>query len=391
MPADTSHIAAPLAPYKRLVIKIGSALLIDGEQYILRQNWLNDLCEDIAARHKAGLQTLIVSSGAIALGRERLGLIGSTLSLSEKQACAAAGQAFLTQAYDKALAAQGLKSAQALFTLTDTENRRKWLNARSTLKTLLGLGAVPIINENDTVSTDEIRYGDNDRLAARTAQMVGADGLILLSDIDGLYKSDPRQNPDAEHIPVIDVITPGVIAMGGHANESASVGTGGMTTKLAAAQIATQAGCEMFILNGHAPHPLARLENGERHSRFAAQTNPRKARAQWIAGSLKPKGDLIIDKGAAKALESGKSLLAAGITDISGRFKKGDAVRILQSDDIEIARGLVNYSSTDAALIMGRHSDGIEALLGYTNGSALIHRDNLVMTTSLDNAVSRSA
>jgi glutamate 5-kinase len=376
---QSNNSNAPLKAYKRLVIKIGSALLVDSANYSLRKDWLNSLCEDIAQRQVAGLETLIVSSGAIALGRERLGLIGRTLSLSEKQACAAAGQAFLTQAYDKALNAQGLKSAQALFTLTDTEDRRKWLNARSTLNTLLELGAVPIINENDTVATDEIRYGDNDRLAARTAQMVGADGLILLSDIDGLYDADPRQAATAQHIPEIQVITPEIMAMGGSANRSAAVGTGGMATKLAAAQIATHAGCDIFILNGEAHAPLSRLDAGERHSRFIAQTNPRKARAQWIAGSLKPKGTFTIDDGARSALMDGKSLLAAGVTQIEGVFKKGDAIKIVNNDKKELARGLVNYDSGDAVKIMGRHSDQIETLLGYSNGAALIHRDNLVM------------
>ncbi|WP_121098837.1 glutamate 5-kinase [Litorimonas taeanensis] len=368
-----------LGKYQRLVIKIGSALLVESDSLTLRQSWLNSICDDIAERHKLGLETLIVSSGAIALGRARLNLIGRILDLSEKQACAAAGQALLTQAYDKALSAKGLISAQALLTLNDTEDRRKWLNARSTLETLLALEAIPIINENDTVATDEIRYGDNDRLAARTAQMVGADALLLLSDIDGLYTADPRFYSDAKHLPVIENLTPQIIAMGGPANTDAAVGTGGMETKLAAAQIAVQAGCEMIILNGTDNHPLSRFDNGERHSLFIATQSPRKARAQWISGSLKPKGQIEIDSGAHSALKKGRSLLAAGIVSIEGQFDKGDAICIIDQNKQEIARGLVNYGSKDANRIMGLHSDNIEMLLGYTNGDAIVHRDNLVM------------
>jgi len=378
---DISHINDHLSFYKRLVIKIGSALLVEGSSHRLRENWLNHICKEIATRRSKGLETLIVSSGAIALGRARLELIGQTLSLPEKQACAAAGQSLLTQAYDKALKQQNLKAAQALLTLTDTEDRRHWLNARSTLEMLLKLGAVPIINENDTVATDEIRYGDNDRLAARTAQMVGADGLLLLSDIDGLYTSDPRYDETATHLSVVRTLTPEILAMGKGANSAASVGTGGMATKLAAAQIATQAGCDMIIMNGKAPLPLSRLANGERFTRFAALTNPKNARAQWILGSLKPKGKVTIDAGALKALYTGKSLLAAGVTSIKGQFNKGDAVSLLSLSGEEIARGLVNYNHHNALKIMGHKSNEIDALLGYTNGAALIHRDNLVMKT----------
>jgi len=378
---DISNFDPRLARYKRLVIKIGSALLVESNTHTLRQSWLDDICAEIAARHKQGLETLIVSSGAIALGRARLGLIGQDVSLSEKQACAASGQSLLTQAYDKALQQQGLHAAQALLTLTDTEDRRHWLNARSTLETLLKLGSVPVINENDTVATDEIRYGDNDRLAARTAQMVGADGLLLLSDIDGLYTADPRHDNEAEHLPIIKELTPDILAMGAGANSAASVGTGGMATKLAAAQIATQAGCDMVIMNGEAASPLSRLAAGERFTLFTASTNPKKARAQWILGSLKPKGKLIIDAGALNALTQGKSLLAAGVTMTEGAFNKGDAVSILSSSGNEIARGLVNYNHQNTAVILGHKSHEIERLLGYTNGAALIHRDNLVMKT----------
>jgi glutamate 5-kinase len=368
-----------LAHYRRLVIKIGSALLIEGQTYSLREDWLHSICREIGERHNLGLETLIVSSGAIALGRSRLGLIGQKLSLAEKQACAATGQSLLTQAYDKALSVQGLQAAQALFTLTDTEDRRKWLNARSTLDTLITLGAVPIINENDTVSTEEIRYGDNDRLAARTAQMVGADGLLLLSDIDGLYTADPRQDSAAKHLPLIEVLTPEIMSMGGGVNQNAAVGSGGMATKLAAAQIATQAGCEMLIMDGHSPSPISRLTQGERHTRFNAATDPKNARAQWIAGSLKPKGRLYLDDGAVRALKNGKSLLSAGVSRITGTFEKGDAVSILNSNGSEIARGLISYSQSDASQIIGLNSTEILDVLGFDNGAALVHRDNLVM------------
>lgn len=371
--------ATRLDGYQKLVVKIGSALLVESETHHLRQAWLETLCAEIAARHKKGLETLIVSSGAVALGRARLGLIGKSLSLAEKQASAAAGQSHLTQAYDNALGQHGLYAAQALLTLNDTEDRRHWLNARSTLETLLGLGAIPVINENDTVATDEIRYGDNDRLAARTAQMVGADGLLLLSDIDGLYTSDPRMDQNAKHLPIIENITPEILAMASGANTARAVGTGGMATKLAAAQIATQAGCEMIIMDGRRPSPFFRYAGGERSTVFFASTNPKNARSQWILGSLKPKGRLNVDSGATQALRNGKSLLAAGVTDLNGTFYKGDAVGIYDGTGHEIARGLISYDSKNVRRIMGLHSEKIEEVLGYTNGSALIHRDNLVM------------
>lgn len=380
MTGDHAISSPHLGQFHRLVIKIGSALLVEGESFSLRQDWLNQICEEIGLRHKQGLETLIVSSGAVALGRARLNLIGQELSLFEKQACAATGQSLLTQAYDKALGNQGITAAQALYTLNDTEDRRKWLNARSTLETLLGLGAVPIINENDTVATDEIRYGDNDRLAARTAQMVGADALLLLSDIDGLYTADPRQDKTAAHIPLVNALSSDIMAMGSGANRNAAIGTGGMATKLAAAQIATQAGCAMIIMNGASPSPLSRLEKGERHTLFSPATDPKKARAQWIAGSLKPKGTLFLDEGAVRALSKGKSLLSAGVSRITGEFEKGDAVFIMDKNEVEIARGLIAYNSENTAKIAGLQSDQIKSILGYTNGAALIHRDNLVMS-----------
>ena len=359
-----------------IVIKIGSAILVDDQTQALRKDWLAALASDLS--NMADKRIILVSSGAIALGRQRLKLFGNSLSLPEKQACAAAGQSSLTRAYDDALGRLGLTTAQALLTLNDTEHRRRWLNARSTLDTLLGLRAIPIINENDTVATDEIRYGDNDRLAARTAQMVGADLLILLSDIDGLYTADPRTSKTAQHIPLIEELTDDIMDMGGAPNAAAGVGTGGMATKLAAAQIATQAGCDMIICDGRSAGALAGLNAGAKHSRFKAQSNPRKARAQWIGGTLKPRGSLHIDGGAAKALQTGSSLLPAGVTSVSGQFEKGDAVSVMV-DGSEIARGLVAYDLLEADRIKGLKSGEILATLGYENGAAIIHRDNLVM------------
>ncbi|WP_409432087.1 glutamate 5-kinase [Litorimonas sp. RW-G-Af-16] len=367
-----------LPRYNRLVIKIGSAILVDAETGLLRSDWLDQCATDIKALRDQGTQIVLVSSGAIALGRKRLALSGK-LSLSEKQACASVGQSRLTQAYERALGAQDIIAAQALLTLRDTENRLRWLNARSSMETLIGLGAIPVINENDTVATDEIRYGDNDRLAARAAQMLGADGLILLSDIDGLYTADPRTNTDAKHLPEIEALTDDIMAMGAGANTSAAVGTGGMATKLLAAKIATQAGCEMIICDGRKVGALGALVQGAKHSRFLAQQSPKNARAQWIAGTLKPRGAVQIDAGAEAALARGKSLLAAGVTRIIGTFGKGDAVTVRTAAGQDIARGLIAYSSTDATQIVGVKSSEIERVLGYQNGTALIHRDNLAM------------
>jgi len=363
----------------RIVLKIGSALLVDTQSHTLRMNWLNGLCEDIVVLKTAGKDIIIVSSGAISLGRARLGLTNKTLSLSEKQACAAAGQSQLTQSYEKALNAHNITTAQALLTLNDTENRRRWLNARSTLETLLSLGAVPIINENDTVATDEIRYGDNDRLAARAAQMLAADTLILLSDIDGLYTADPRHNENAQHISNVPQITDNIMSMGGGINTSAAMGSGGMITKLMAAKIATQAGCRMCIMDGRDDKPLTRLIGGETCTWFDPIENPKKARQQWIGGTLKPCGTITIDAGAANALGNGKSLLAAGVIAVSGSFKKGDSVSVINTKGLEIARGLMAYDASEAERILGLKSGDIFDVLGYDNGAALIHRDNLVM------------
>ncbi len=361
---------------KTIVIKIGSAILVDSQTHALREGWLDALAHDLA--NIEDTRIVLVSSGAIALGRERLKLTSPSLSLAEKQACAAAGQSSLTRAYEDALGQLGIVTAQALLTLNDTEHRRRWLNARSTLETLLGLGAIPIINENDTVATDEIRYGDNDRLAARTAQMIGADLLILLSDIDGLYTADPRENPKANHIPVVTAVTEDILEMGGAPNATAGVGTGGMATKLAAAQIATNAGCDMIICDGRMSGAIAALRNGAKHTFFKATSNPRKARAQWIGGALKPHGILTIDAGALKALNGGSSLLPAGVISVSGEFGKGHSVSV-EFNGTEIARGLVSYDMDEADKLKGLQSSKITDVLGYDNGAALIHRDNLVM------------
>jgi glutamate 5-kinase len=373
---------SPLASSKCVAIKIGSALLVDADSGQINQDWLADLAADIADLKSAGTAVLIVSSGAIALGRQRLGLGKRKLTLAEKQASAAAGQSILTQAYEAVLAPHNIVTAQALLTLNDTEDRRRWINAKETLSTLIALGAVPIINENDTVATDEIRYGDNDRLAARVAQMVGADCLVLLSDVDGLYDKNPSVHDDAIHIPIITSLTAEIMAMGGEANQSAGMGSGGMATKLQAAKIATEAGCAVAITKGSQIRPLSALKaNILKASWFHAKSSSLAARKQWIAGSLKPQGSVIIDEGAANALANGKSLLAAGVTNIQGQFDKGDAVEILGPNGKCLGRGLCGYSAKDALKIKGLKSGDIEATLGYDGGTTLIHRDNMVLET----------
>ncbi len=372
---------AKLNIYNRIAVKIGSSLLVDETTGLINQEWLRNLAQDIASMTTSGKQVLIISSGAIALGRGRLGLDKANLSLSEKQACAAAGQVILTQTYEAVLDPIGLKTAQALLTLNDTEDRRRWINARATLATLLKLGAIPIINENDTVATDEIRYGDNDRLAARVAQMCGADLLVLLSDVDGLYDSDPNKNASANHVPEIKEITPDIISMGGKPNQIRGTGSGGMVTKLLAAKIATEAGCTVVIAKGDKQNPLSVLASGtENSSWFLAKTNPQIARKQWIAGTLKPKGSFTIDAGAARALANGSSLLAAGLIKVEGSFERGDAIMILNDKSVEIGRGLTGYNAKNATKIKGLKSSDIEAKLGYDGGAALIHRDNMVLS-----------
>lgn len=363
---------------RRIVFKVGSALLVDDETGAADRAWLEAFCADAAALRAAGKQVLVVSSGAVALGRRRLGLSGRKATLPEKQAAAAAGQSLLMRAWEEAFEPHGLSVAQILLTRDDTETRRRWLNARATTETLMGLGVVPVVNENDTVVTEEIRYGDNDRLAARVAQMAGADLLVLLSDIDGLYTADPRKNPKAEHIPLVSEITAEIAGMADGANAAAGVGTGGMATKIAAARIARAAGCATLITLGARPRPLAAIAAGEKATLIEAGASPAAAYKAWIAGSLAPQGWVTVDAGAAKALESGKSLLSAGVRAIEGPFDKGDAVRVRDETGREVARGIVRYDSADAQRIAGLRSDAIEAELGFTEGP-MIHADDLAV------------
>ena len=373
---------SPLATARRVVVKVGSSLLVDDATGKADQAWLAALAADAARLRARGCDVLVVSSGSIALGRRRLGLGRRKLSLEEKQAAAAAGQSLLMRAWEEAFEPHGMAVAQVLLTRDDTEVRRRWLNARATVETLVGLGAVPVVNENDTVATEEIRYGDNDRLAARVAQMIGADVLVLLSDVDGLYTADPRKDASARHIERVADITPEVEAMGGGRNEDAGVGSGGMATKLAAAKIAHGAGCATLIALGHRPDgqgPLEAVESGARATVFEAHATPAAAYKQWIAGALAPQGSLTVDAGAAAALKAGKSLLPAGVCNVEGGFGKGDAVVVVDEGGREIARGLAGYGADEARAIQGRRSDAIEAVLGYAGRPALIHRDDLVL------------
>lgn len=365
----------PLAASRRLVVKIGSALLVR-EDGTVDQEWLASLCEDVAQLRREDKQVILVTSGAIAVGRRPLGLAPGRLRLDEKQAAAATGQIRLAHAYQQQLALFGLNCAQLLLTTEDTENRRRFLNARNTLETLLRLGAIPVINENDTVATEEIRYGDNDRLAARVAQMIGADTLILFSDIDGLYSADPRHHPDAKFINDIHELTPEILSMAG--DPGSAVGSGGMVTKLQAAKIALAAGCRMAIATGRPLHPLSALRSG-RCSWFHPREAPLTARKQWIAGAIKPQGRLVVDPGAARALLKGGSLLPAGIRAVEGQFSKGDAVIVLDESAQELARGLAAYGAEEAKLLCGRKSDEFEPLLGYQGPDEMIHRDDLVL------------
>ncbi|HLB78930.1 MAG TPA: glutamate 5-kinase [Dongiaceae bacterium] len=370
--------ARGLVAARRLVVKIGSVLLVDETTGAIRRPWLDALADDVAAARARGQEVVLVSSGAIAVGRRHLGLVGRDLRLEEKQAAAATGQIRLAHAYQETLARHSITVAQVLLTLDDTEERRRHLNARSTLATLLRLGTVPVINENDTVATAEIRFGDNDRLAARVAAMISADALVLLSDIDGFYTADPRRDPTARLIPEIAEITAEIEAMAGEAPPGYS--SGGMVTKLAAARIAMAAGCRMAIADGRRMNPLAAIEAGGPCSWFLPVSGPLTARKQWIAGALKPVGALAVDEGALKALLAGKSLLPAGVTRVEGEFERGDAVRVVAPDGREAARGLSAYSAADARRIKGHKSREIEALLGYRGRDEMIHRDDLVLT-----------
>jgi glutamate 5-kinase len=370
-----------LKSFKRIVVKIGSALLVDRSTGLKRE-WLESLCADVAALAKGGTEILLVSSGAIALGRTVLKLPKGALKLEESQASAAVGQIALARAYDEALGAHGLTTSQILLTLGDTEERRRYLNARATVDTLLRLKAVPVINENDTVATSEIRYGDNDRLAARVATMMGADLLILLSDIDGLYTAPPHLDPKAEFLPVIEKITPAIEAMAGAA--ASEISKGGMKTKLDAGKIATAAGTAMIITSGARLNPLSAIDRGERASLFKPSLNPVSAWKTWIAGNLEPAGRLQIDAGALTALLSGKSLLAAGVRSVQGNFERGDTVAVIGPDGREAARGLVAYDSSDAVKITGKKSSDIPAILGYEARAAMIHRDDMVVSHKPD-------
>ena len=369
-----------LSSHRRITVKIGSALLVDRASG-LKRDWLAALCDDVAVLSAKGCEVLVVSSGAIALGRNILGLGRRALRLEESQAAAAAGQIALAGAWAEELSRVGLRSGQVLVTLGDTEKRRRYLNARATISTLLKLGAVPVINENDTVATSEIRYGDNDRLAARVATMMGADLLVLLSDIDGLYTAPPAHAPDARFIPLVEAITPQIEAMAGAA--ASELSRGGMRTKLDAGRIATTAGTAMIITAGDRLNPLAAIDRGERHTYFAPADNPVRGYKTWIAGQLEPAGRLSVDAGAVRALLTGKSLLPAGVRLVSGDFARGDTVAILDPDGREVARGLVAYDAADALRIAGLKTDEIARVLGHEPRSAMVHRDDLVVSRTV--------
>ena len=369
-----------LKDFRRIVVKVGSSLLVDSKAGEVRTNWLAALVADIAMLHKDGREILIVSSGSIALGRSKLKLPRGTLKLEESQGAAAVGQIALARMWSEALGAYGIGAGQVLVTLQDTEERRRYLNARSTIAKLLEWRAVPVINENDTVATNEIRYGDNDRLAARVATMASADLLILLSDIDGLYDAPPAQNPAAKLIPVVDTVTAEIEAMAGDAGSELS--RGGMRTKIEAAKIATTGGTHMLIASGKIEHPLAAIAESGRCTWFLTPANPVAARKRWIAGSLEPKGTLTIDAGAVNALRAGKSLLPAGVIRIDGQFARGDAVVVRGPDTREVGRGLVAYDAEDAEKIKGRSSPDVMAILGISGRAEMIHRDDLVVGTT---------
>lgn len=361
---------------RRLVVKVGSSLLVGSDGQV-REAWLDGLARDVAELQAGGRQIVIVTSGAVGLGRKRLKLPQRSLRLEEKQAAAAAGQILLARAWQESLARVGLEAAQILVTLDDTEARRRYLNARATFETLLRLGVIPVVNENDTVATSEIRFGDNDRLSARVAVMTSADTLILLSDVDGLYTADPRRDPNARHLPLVEAITPEIEAMAG--GSGSLVGTGGMVSKLVAAKMAAAAGCAVILAKGLVDRPLSALGGDARSTLFAAPTSPRRARKEWIAGSLGVMGTLSIDEGAVAALARGSSLLPAGITLVEGSFERGDAVLVQARDGTPVAKGLSAYDAADAKAIAGRQTEEIEAILGYRGRDEMIHRDDLVL------------
>jgi glutamate 5-kinase len=371
-----SHLPA-LDDFRRIVVKVGSSLLVDHERSRLKHDWLASLAADIATMHGARRDVLVVSSGAIALGRAVLRIAPGPLRLEDSQAAAAVGQISLARAWSEVLGQHGITTGQVLVTLQDTEERRRYLNARSTINKLLEMRAVPVINENDTVATTEIRYGDNDRLAARVATMTSADLLVLLSDVDGLYDAPPSEQPAATLIPVVERITPAIETMAGAAGSGLS--RGGMQTKLEAGKIATGAGTHMVIASGRITHPLSAIAKGGRCTWFLTSANPLAARKKWIAGTLEPKGSLTIDAGAVSALRDGKSLLPAGILRIEGFFARGDAVLIRGPEGAEVGRGLIAYDAEDAAKIRGRPSAEILSILGFAGRAEMIHRDDLAL------------
>jgi len=367
-----------LKSFKRIVIKVGSSLLVDRKDG-LKEAWLNALASDIAGLHAGGADILVVSSGAVALGRGVLGLKARELALEEKQAAAAVGQIALSGCWARSLGAHKLTAAQILLTYGDTEERRRYLNARETIETLFQHRAIPVINENDTVATSEIRYGDNDRLAARVGTMASADCVVLLSDIDGLFTAPPATNPNAEFVPEVPRITAQIEAMAGGA--ASELSRGGMMTKIEAAKIATAGGAAMLIANGTRMNPLAAVLDGARCTWFLSPSTPVTARKRWIGGTLEPRGILFVDKGAADALRDGASLLPAGVKRVDGSFARGDLVVVRGPDGGEIARGLVAYDAIDAVKIMGRASRDIEKILGYSGRKEIIHRDALVLSS----------
>lgn len=372
----TASLVAPdIRSARRLVVKIGSALLVD-RQSGLKQAWLSALAMDVAEAKTRGTDVVLVSSGSIALGRKVLGLPAGVLTLEQSQAAAAVGQIRLARAYEEVLAPHGITTAQVLVTLEDTEDRRRYLNSRATMETLLGLGVVPIVNENDTVATDEIRFGDNDRLAAQIAVTVGADQLVLLSDVDGFYTANPKEDPAATRFDVVDRITPEIEAMAGDAISGLS--KGGMKTKLLAAKTAMAGGCAMAIMEGSTLRPLKALAEGAVRTWFVPTADPHVARKRWI-NAMKPKGELMLDPGAVSALRAGKSLLPAGVTKVTGTFGRGEPVAILSPEGAVLGKGLVRYTSTEARKIAGHRSNEIEAILGYQGRAALVHRDDMVI------------
>lgn len=374
---STSTVRPEWRKAKRIVVKIGSALLADRATGQLKAAWLNSLMDDVAELAKAGKDVVLVSSGSIALGRHTLGLPKGALELEQSQAAAAVGQISLAHAYQELANARGLTAAQILLTLGDTEERRRYLNARRTIEVLLSLKAIPVVNENDTVATTEIRYGDNDRLSARVASMVSADCLVLLSDIDGLYTAPPNENPNATHIPLVTEITPEIEAMAGDAGTELS--KGGMKTKVEAGKIALGAGTNMVITTGKIMHPLRAIADGAKVTWFLAKSDPVTAKKRWLAGQLVPAGQVFLDAGAEKALLSGKSLLPAGVSRIDGHFDRGDAVVIRSAAGVELGRGLIAYASEEAQRIIGKKSSEIATILGYEGQDTLIHRDDMAL------------